>query len=74
MRSQYLKVEVSVREPIIEPLATLPARTVLIDPFRKAAAVKPFAARVPPFWPAAWRSSATSPRRLRLNFAMIGVP
>lgn len=44
-QDDYVKVEVSVREPIIEPHATLPARTVLLDPFRKAAAVKPFAAR-----------------------------
>ncbi len=45
-QDDYLKVEVSVREPIIEPHATLLARTMLRDPFRKAAAVKPFAARV----------------------------
>lgn len=45
-QEEYLKVEVSVREPIIEPHATLPARTVLLDPFRKGAAVQPFAVRV----------------------------
>lgn len=45
-QDDYLKVEVSVREPIIEPHATLPARTVLLDPFRKSDAVQPFAARV----------------------------
>jgi predicted nucleotidyltransferase component of viral defense system len=45
-QDDYLKVEVSVREPVVEPHATLPARTVLLDPFRKAAAVEPFAARV----------------------------
>ena len=41
-----LKVEVSVREPIIEPPASLPARTLLVDPFRGAAAVAPFTIRV----------------------------
>ena len=33
-QEDYLKVEVSVREPIIEPSASLPARTLLVDPFR----------------------------------------
>jgi predicted nucleotidyltransferase component of viral defense system len=45
-QDDFLKVEVSVREPIVEPHVSLPARTVLLDPFRKAAAVKPFAIRV----------------------------
>lgn len=45
-QDDYLKVEVSVREPIVEPPAMLPARTLLLDPYRKADAVKPFAARV----------------------------
>lgn len=43
---EYLKVEVSVREPIVEPHESLPARTLLLDPFRRAAAVKPFNVRV----------------------------
>jgi len=45
-QDDFLKVEVSFREPIVEPYVSLPARTVLLDPFRKAAAVKPFAIRV----------------------------
>lgn len=45
-QDDFLKVEVSVREPIVEPHAMLPASTVLLDPFRAAAAVKPFAVRV----------------------------
>jgi predicted nucleotidyltransferase component of viral defense system len=31
---ESIKVEVSVREPIVEPVRRLPARTLLIDPFR----------------------------------------
>lgn len=45
-QDDFLKVEISVREPIVEPIAMLPARTVLLDPFRSTAAVKPFAVRV----------------------------
>lgn len=45
-QAEYLKVEVSVREAIIEPHESLPARTLLLDPFRRAAAVKPFNVRV----------------------------
>lgn len=45
-QDDFLKVEVSVREPIVEPHDLLPARTMLLDPFRRAAAVKPFRVRV----------------------------
>lgn len=45
-QAEYLKVEVSVREPIVEPHESLPARTLLLDPFRRAAAVRPFKVRV----------------------------
>ena len=36
---ESLKVEVSVREPILETIQELPARTLLIDPFRRKPAV-----------------------------------
>ncbi len=45
-QDDFLKVEVSVREPIIEPHVKLTARTLLLNPFRNAAAVNPFAVRV----------------------------
>jgi predicted nucleotidyltransferase component of viral defense system len=45
-QEDFLKVEVSVREPIVEPHATLPASTMLLDPFRSIGAVKPFAVQV----------------------------
>lgn len=35
-------MEVSVREPILEPVERLPARTLLMDPFRRSWAVAPF--------------------------------
>jgi predicted nucleotidyltransferase component of viral defense system len=42
----YLKIEVSVREPIIESVKLLPAKTLLVDPFRGTDAVAPFATPV----------------------------
>jgi predicted nucleotidyltransferase component of viral defense system len=38
---ESIKVEFGMREPILEPLENLPARTLLIDPFRRAAAIAP---------------------------------
>ena len=38
-QEDYIKVEVSVREPVVESPASLPARTLLLDPFRKSDAV-----------------------------------
>ena len=40
-QDESIKVEFSIREPILEPVKPLPARTLLIDPFRQAAAVAP---------------------------------
>jgi len=40
-QDESIKVEFSIREPILEPVEPLPARTLLIDPFRQAAAVAP---------------------------------
>ena len=38
-QDESIKVEFSIREPILEPVEHLPARTLLVDPFRHAAAV-----------------------------------
>ena len=38
-RDEFVKIEISVREPIIEAVEQLPARTLLTDPFRGAPAV-----------------------------------
>jgi hypothetical protein len=35
------RVEFSIREPILEPVEFLPARTLLVDPFRQSVAVAP---------------------------------
>jgi len=39
-QEEYIKVEFSVREPILEPLERLPLRTLLFDPFSGASAVE----------------------------------
>ena len=41
-QDEFIKVEVGVREPIMESPAVLPASTLLLDPFRESAAVRPF--------------------------------
>jgi len=41
-QEETIKLEVSVREPILDPVESLPARTLLIDPFRRSWAVAPF--------------------------------
>ena len=38
-QDESIKVEFSIREPILEPVEHLPARTLLVDPFRQTAAV-----------------------------------
>jgi predicted nucleotidyltransferase component of viral defense system len=38
-QEEFVKVEISVREPIIEPVARLPAKTLLTDPFRRVSAL-----------------------------------
>ncbi|TVS20237.1 MAG: hypothetical protein EA424_04985 [Planctomycetaceae bacterium] len=40
-QDEAIKVEFSIREPILEPVEFLPARTLLVDPFRQSAAVGP---------------------------------
>jgi len=40
-QDDFIKLEVSVREPIIEPAEELPARTLLMDPFRRVPALDP---------------------------------
>ena len=40
-QEESIKVEFSIREPILEPIEELPARTLLIDPFRRLPAVLP---------------------------------
>ena len=40
-QEDFIKIEVSVREPIVEPVKPLPARTLLMDPFRRVSAVPP---------------------------------
>lgn len=40
-QGETIKVEFSVREPIQEPVERLPARTLLIDPFRHSTAIGP---------------------------------
>ena len=40
-QDESIKVEFSIREPILEPVEHLPARTLLVDPFRQAAVVAP---------------------------------
>jgi len=40
-QDEAIKVEFSIREPILEPLEFLPARTLLADPFRQSAVVAP---------------------------------
>ncbi len=39
--SEHVKIEISVREPIFEAIEQLPARTLLLDPFRRSPAVEP---------------------------------
>ena len=38
-QDEYIKIEVSVREPVVEPSVSMPARTLLVDPFRREPAV-----------------------------------
>jgi len=38
-QDDFIKLEISVREPVIEPTERLPARTLLLDPFRRAPAL-----------------------------------
>ena len=38
-QDDFVKLEVSVREPILEPTEELPARTLLLDPFRRVSAL-----------------------------------
>jgi predicted nucleotidyltransferase component of viral defense system len=38
---ESIKVEFSIREPILEPVERLPARALLVDPFRRAAVMAP---------------------------------
>jgi predicted nucleotidyltransferase component of viral defense system len=40
-RHEQVKIEISVREPILEAIEPLPARTLLLDPFRRAPVVEP---------------------------------
>ena len=40
-QDESIKVEFSIREPILEPVEHLPARTLLVDPFRQTAVVAP---------------------------------
>ena len=40
-QDESIKVEFSIREPVLEPVEHLPARTLLVDPFRQAAIVAP---------------------------------
>lgn len=44
-QDDFIKVEVSVREPIVELVEQIPVRTLLRDPFRHAPAVAPFKTR-----------------------------
>jgi predicted nucleotidyltransferase component of viral defense system len=36
---EFIKIEVSVREPVIESAVSMPARTLLMDPFRRSRAI-----------------------------------
>jgi len=45
-QDELIKVEFSIREPILERVEHLPARTLLIDPFRHVAMVAPLAVPV----------------------------
>ena len=40
-QDESIKIEFSIREPILEPVEHLPARTLLVDPFRQTAVVAP---------------------------------
>ena len=40
-QDESIKIEFSIREPILEPVERLPARTLLVDPFRQTAMVAP---------------------------------
>lgn len=40
-QDEAIKLEFSIREPILEPMEFLPAHTLLIDPFRQSVAVAP---------------------------------
>ena len=39
-QDESVKVKISVREPIVEPVERLPARTLLVDPFRQTPVVE----------------------------------
>jgi len=45
-QNDFIKVEVSVREPIVEPAKPIAVTTLILDPFRNAAVVAPFNMRV----------------------------
>ncbi|MFO7907007.1 MAG: nucleotidyl transferase AbiEii/AbiGii toxin family protein [Pirellulaceae bacterium] len=45
-QDEFIKIEVSVREPIVESATLLPARTLLLDPFRNGLAVGAVSIRV----------------------------
>jgi predicted nucleotidyltransferase component of viral defense system len=40
-QNESIKVEFSIREPVLEPVEHLPARTLLVDPFRQSPVVAP---------------------------------
>jgi predicted nucleotidyltransferase component of viral defense system len=40
-QDEPIKVEFAIREPILEPVEHLPARTLLLNPFRQVAAIAP---------------------------------
>ena len=45
-QDETIKVEFSIREPILEPVECLPAGTLLVDPFRHRSAIGPLAVPV----------------------------
>jgi predicted nucleotidyltransferase component of viral defense system len=44
-QNEFVKVEISLREPLLDPAEHRPARTMLLDPFRNAQVIEPFSIR-----------------------------
>jgi predicted nucleotidyltransferase component of viral defense system len=45
-QDEFIKVDVSVREPVVETSVSMPARTLLLDPFRRSQAISAVNIRV----------------------------
>jgi predicted nucleotidyltransferase component of viral defense system len=45
-QDEFIKVEIGLREPLLDPMESRPARTMLLDPFRNEPAIAPISVHV----------------------------